>query len=187
MIFELSDSTISGNLLGGRRYDITDLCDFETGGDDINDLTHGKQSQIWNGFYKDYHVYIQNPNIEPVRLFSGVDVSELSFTFDQLMRPVLVIVQGDVIKLRWYDSTISDYTITEFLTGEAFPRLSLDDKRTSQDGTSDVIFAYMRNSSLCYRAQRDRYGIEYVLETNIHRKLSKIGMNNRWRMQFVFI
>ena len=187
MIFELSDPTLSGKLLGGRSYDIASLDDFESGGDDINDLTHGKQSQIWNGYYRDYHVYIQNPNIEPVKLFSGTDISTLSFTFDQLMRPVLVITQGDVIKLRWYDSTISDYTITDFIAGETFPCVSLDDKRGSQDDTSDVIFAYIRGSNLCYRAQRDRYEIEYLLETKIYHKLEKIGMNTQWRMQFVLI
>ncbi len=56
MIFELSDPTISGNILGGRNYAITKLHDFESGGDDINNLTNGKQSQIWNGYYKNYHI-----------------------------------------------------------------------------------------------------------------------------------
>ena len=187
MIFELSDPTVGSDIIGGRAYDVTNLSDFESGGDDINDLTHGKMSQVWSGYYEDSVVYIRNPNIEPVALLSSAGITELSFTFDQLMRPVLAFVSYGEMKLRWYDSTVSDFIISEFPLGYSFPRISLDDKRGSQDANSDIIFAYMKETSLCYRAQRDRYEIEYILKTDFAHKLIKIGMNKKWRMQFVFL
>jgi hypothetical protein len=66
------------------------------------------------------------------------------------------------------------------------PRLTLDDKRSSQFGNSDVMFGYMRGQSLCYRQQRDRYTIERVLRTDLPEdiRLKNIGMMSNWRLKF---
>lgn len=67
------------------------------------------------------------------------------------------------------------------------PVLSLDDKRKSQSGTSDVIFGYIRNSDhmLCYRQQRERFTVEHELtQLDARSRLRNLGMTTKLRMQF---
>jgi hypothetical protein len=62
----------------------------------------------------------------------------------------------------------------------------LDDKRPLQNAVSDVILAYTRSGNLYFRAQRDRYLVEYPLATAVTGTLDKVGMNTVNRLQFEF-
>jgi len=182
----LSSSLILANFIGGRANEITGVLDYETGGTDIGDASDGKQVQIWTGTLVENNIILESPLTSPVVVHSGADITEFSFTFDQNMRPVIAFVQADVAKLYWYDSTVADYVITDIAVGAKNPRVSLDDKRTSQDGASDVIVAYITDArELYFQMQRDRYANSYLLASNVSGVLNKIGMTDGLRFMFM--
>ena len=183
----LSSSVVSANFIGGRANTITDILDYETGGVNIEDASQGKQVQIWTGKLVGNDITLESPLTEPVVVYSGENITEFSFTFDQLMHPVIAFVQDGIAKLYWYDSSEAAYVVTAIAAGAVTPKVSLDDKRTSQDGTSDVIVAYMSSSDDLYiQRQRDRYEISYKLASCIFGTLNKIGMTDKLRFMFYF-
>ena len=183
----LSSSPITANFIGGRANEITNVLDYETGGKDIGDASDGKQVQIWTGTLVGNDIILESPLTAPVVVYSGENITEFSFTFDQLMRTVIAFVQDDVAKLYWYDSEEEDYVVTAIADGARTPRVSLDDKRTSQDGTSDIIVAYVTDArELYFQMQRDRYDTSYLLESDVSGILNKIGMTDGLRFMFMF-
>jgi len=101
------------------------------------------------------------------------------------MNVALAFVQGGESKFYWYDSNLGAMTVTNFGSSVITPRVSHDDKRDMQSASSDVILAYVKNSSLYFRMQRDRYQIEYLLKSGDCKGLIKIGMNSKLRLQFL--
>ena len=97
-------------------------------------------------------------------------------------------VDNGRIYLRWYDSQAAQYVTTDFGLGKN-PRLTLDDKRQTQIGNSDVIFAYIRDGSVYYRMQRDRFQTEYQIASGLASSLvlRNIGMATNWRLQFELV
>ncbi|WP_444922937.1 hypothetical protein ACJJH9_12200 [Microbulbifer sp. DLAB2-AF] len=88
-------------------------------------------------------------------------------------------------KLYWYDSSQGAQITTDW-PGIVTPKVSLDDARSTQSAVSDVIFAYLKNGNLYHRLQRDRYGNEYLLASDVNSPgLIKIGMNWQFRFQFL--
>lgn len=190
------------NKLSTRSLDVTYLYpdgivfdnlveDFEMGGIAIQDPSEGLQYQPWRGYWEplDNTVYLR-PNIigDPIALFTETDVFEFSFAFDQNMRyaTALFKTNGDC-KFTWFNSLVGDY-VTDTYTGLTAFKLSLDDKREAavQSGDADVLFTYIKDNNLYFRAQRDRYLVEYLLAEDLPKNLliSNFGMGNRYRMQW---
>ena len=162
------------------------LLDYEQGGVAINDVSQGMQVINWSCYVADglSDVYIKPGDGAQILLLTVPGVEELAISFDQLMRPVFAYKIAEQLYLYWFDSVVQQFVTTGFGIGR-FPRLSLDDKRTFNVSNSDVIFAYMRNDGLYYRLQRDRYTVEYTVETGIgNLSLVNIGMSRNLRMQF---
>ena len=162
--------------------------DYERGGVAIGDASMGLDTQDWQCKYAPSSGQVSiNPVGAPDAPYVTIPgASEMCFTFDQSMRPVLAYMVGSVCKLRWYDTTVSSFVVTDF-PGVRSPRLTLDDKRPSQVNNSDVIFAYIKaNGDLCYRQQRDRYLVERVLHTGVDpsNRLITVGMANNLRLHF---
>lgn len=161
---------------------------WEIGGIALSD-TSEPFTHYWYGYVKGKAIYLHRSGAEPVTVlaFDG-DVTEMSFTFDQNMRPIIAYVEDGLVKLYWYDAVAAQNVVTDY-PSVTCPRLSLDDKRTFNIGNSDIIFAYVADSNrLCYRLQRERYGIEHTLRIDDRKsaasplKLFEIGMstNNRF-------
>lgn len=193
----LPENTKSTFAVGGLYLPPDDLLtspilDYEIGGVAINDASQGMLLRTWRGIYnkQDGWLYLQADNETPVQWIQDFQISEFSFTFDQNMRPTVGYVSLDVMKLRWYDTTINNYR-TDTFGAARNPRLALDDKRplALALGNSDVIFAYIRGDSLYYRQQRDRYTVERLLRSGIESniKLKNIGMARGLRMQFELV
>jgi len=183
---------------------INDRLDFEDGGIGISDPSEGLLYQTWWAwiqtgiFYLDKElnkyieydpdgiagVYIAAPNTIPTLILEGMNITEISFTFDQNCRPSLAFVQEGEAKLMWYDSNANAIVTTNLGNDIINPRVSLDDKREKSLLINDIILAYIRQSKLCYRQQRDRFEVEYVLKTGISGRLNKIGMGRGLRFQF---
>ena len=160
------------------------LVDYEIGGVDLLDATQGLLVRNWKCWLDNTDIKVQPEGGVETVLFSGVGITELSFTFDQNMRWSVAYVQDDVLTLRWYDALVSAHVISSFGPGRN-PRMSLDDKRRSQYQNSDMIFAYIRGSSVYYRQQRDRFLIERTLRENLfpNTRLKGMGMNRNLRLQ----
>lgn len=165
--------------------------DYEMGGIALQDPSKGLDYWVWYGYWEanDSTVYIQSNLVSlPVPLFTEPDVFEFSFAFDQNMRYVTGVLKTDgTFQLRWYDTLVGGYSITNFTGIEGF-KLTHDDKRAEQiqAGVTDVIFTYIRSNALYFRMQRERYQVEHLLADDLPNNLmvANFGMNERFRLQW---
>lgn len=163
------------------------LVSYERGGIALNDPSQGLDVQNWRLESDGSIVRLFSELGSPIELFPDSGIRQLSLTFDQNMRKVVAIEHNSGgVDLIWYD-TLSALEETTFFSDIRTPVVSLDDKRESQSGTSDVIFGYVRNSDnmLCYRQQRERFTVENELVQLAPRsRLRNLGMTEQMRMQF---
>lgn len=191
----LPDNTLteldSAAFLPPRNKAMTATKSWALGGIGLSD-TSEPMRYYWYGYIQGNTIYLQRMDAEPISVlaFTG-SVTEMSFTFDQNMRPTIAYVEDGIAKLYWYDSSQSQNVITEYVD-ITNPRLSLDDKRKFNIGNSDIIFAYVTDHNrLCYRLQRERYSAEHVLLTDTTKsddeplKLFNIGMSTANRFLFL--
>lgn len=152
------------------------------GGVALNDASQGLNVQTWTITTDGTSVTIEGETVSPSVLFTGSGITEISLAFDQNMRPFVAFVDDEGAKYRWFDSLDSTTKITA-LPGAVTPRCCLDDFRPSQVNASDIILAYVREGLLHFRAQRDRYTIEYPL-SQVATGLNFVGMGVNLRLQF---
>lgn len=189
MLPDNTNSTIpiSGLLLPPDDRKTTVYSDWELGGVALNDASQGLMVRNWR-CWLEHPIYVRlQAEGSPVvhDLFEEDSIHELAFCFDQNMRWAVAYSLPDVTKLRWYDSFVAQYVTTEFPLVTS-PKLTMDDKRPMHLDTSDMIFAYIRESTLYYRQQRDRFTIERPLRENLFpgARIKNIGMNDKLRLQF---
>lgn len=167
------------------------LKDQERGGMGLQNPAPSLMYQPWYFEVLDRRLLVSSAtHLRSVLIEHTSAIVEISGTFDQNMNPCVAFVdQIGAGWLYWYDTAVGaqvlDLLETTIGLGEGFisPRVCLDDKRQSQSATSDIILAYMRNSSLFMRVQRDRFRVEYLLATQINGRLLDIGMNKGNRVQ----
>lgn len=187
----LSLSIQSGTFLSPRdqRYLGDYLLDYERGGVDIGDSSEGLNVKDWTGTYDSGDFILEASGVSPTVVLSVPNVREFGFTFDQNMRVFLAYeLEDDTSWFYWYDTVGSDFATTQLPDGSHSLRCSIDDKRSLQSNSSDIILSYLRDSSLYFRAQRDRYETEYLLTTGLGTKIQvQSGMNNVGRFQFALV
>lgn len=157
---------------------------WELGGISISDPSEDFK-YFWRGFISGKSIFLERQGQVPVKVvqFSG-EVSEISFSFDQNMKPVVAFVEDGVSKLNFYD-TVLQKEVTKVFKGARNPRVSLDDKRRFAASYSDVILAYLKGDALFYRLQRERYEIEHLVSTvSRGSSLAQIGMTEDRRFLF---
>jgi hypothetical protein len=188
----LSDPTIFGLYVHRepQAYELySPLVDVEPGGVAIGNATRGLFRTLWTLTTPDGHAVVVTPEggIADTLFTRAGTITELSLAFDQGMRPNVAFVEDGQAWLWWYDTTVATQVFTELAADVVNPRITLDDKRSTQAEANDVILAYIRGTSLYFRAQRDRYTVEYLLSSgDITSPLRKIAMNNKLRLQFEF-
>ena len=188
----LSTEVIKRNFFGARGLPISKIIDYEDGGIALNDASRGLLYQRWrarllNPGTTDSHVILDAASVAPTVILELPNITEISISFDQLMRPAIAFVRSDVAYLQWYDSVPGEYVIDEIGYGIITPRVTMDDKRfiaTQANQVNDIILAYVRSGNLYYRQQRDRFTIERLLKTGVN-PLIKIGLNRGLRLQFM--
>ena len=181
----LSSTPLPDEFYGARNSNrINNRLDFEDGGIGLHDPSEGLHYQTWWGWIQDDGVYIAAANWPITQILEATLVNEISFTFDQNCNVCLAYVQEGIPKLLWYDTTVEAMVTKTLDTSIINPRVSLDDKREEARDYNDIILAYLRNNKLCYRQQRDRFNIEYILIEGVGGRLNKIGMGRGLRMQF---
>lgn len=181
----LSSEAVFANWLVPDDIKRTLTVDREYGGIALRDATHGLDYQVWTLVTDGTNVNISAEDIPEVTLFSGTSITEVSLAFDQNMNPFVAFVDNGQAKFWWFDTFVGHQVFTN-LAGSS-PRAALDDKRSLENGTSDIILAYIHNNNLCFRMQRDRYGVEYTLKTAVNATLGRIGMNVKNRLQFELV
>lgn len=168
---------------------ITKILDYELGGVGLNDASEGLEVQSWTLRLEVDEVttlgtvYISAPNHPESEVFSGLGITEISLGFDQNMNVAVGYLQAGEAKLRWFDTTIPGITTVTLPAGSSAPKCSLDDKRATQTSTSDIIICYTRSGNLYFRAQRDRFLVEYLLKEGVVGQVLKVGMQDRFRLQ----
>ena len=117
------------------------------------------------------------------RIIAGSNLTTPSLAFDANMQPTVAYTDPDGCKFRWYDS-LASATVTTTVAGATSIQCALDDPRPEMAARSDVIVAYTRAGKLYYRQQRDRYTIERLIGNAPVGKLTKVGLNRGFRLQF---
>jgi hypothetical protein len=164
------------------------LEDFEQGGVAMGNASMGLQYQSWRAWWVDGVVYLAPVfGGTPTALFTLANVTELSLSFDQGMRPCVAYVAGGQAGLRWFDATVGDYAVLP-LPGAASPFLTLDDKRPDFVAASDVLLFYLLDGGVWYRQQRDRFAVARRLANipTFTQRITRCGMgvNNRLQIEF---
>ncbi|MGP5531231.1 hypothetical protein ACTXMK_05425 [Psychrobacter celer] len=156
---------------------------WDNGGVALSDPSEELTKYVWKAWTDGTSIKVKRDDLDDYHaVLMDTNITEIDLTFDQNMRPCIAYVANGISKLYWYDTQEAKQVIDEYpdITN---PRVSLDDKRRFNVANSDIIFAYQKGDTLCYRVQRERYTVERVLATNSKRRiLWRIGMgrNNRF-------
>ena len=157
---------------------------YAMGGIALSNPSQGLNVQLWTAQAMPDGVYVTSPTVtQPIALLIQPNITELTLAFDQNMNYVLAYVQYGSARLYWFDTFLGQYVITDF-PGAITPRVTLDDRRESQTTQSDLVLAYVKDSNLYFRLQRDRFQNEYLLKSNVSARLEQMGMNVKNRLQF---
>lgn len=165
------------------------LRSYELGGVNIRDTSQGYSSYVWYVEYKQNQITV---NREPGYVYLIKEyvenVSTVDMAFDQNLNPIVCWSIGQHSYLYWFDVVTQTNKTTTFANTRD-PRLTMDDKRSSQVLSSDVLFCYVNgNGDLVYRQQRERYTVERVLRSGIPEDvtLERVGMTVGNRIKFKF-
>lgn len=155
------------------------------GGIALNNPSQGRQFQQWQVSYANDTISVQ-PVAQPVVFTLPVTGAlAVSLAFDNNMGVVLNWQTINSSVIYYYDTLTAAYN-TLTVPGTTSSRICVDDARTFYTAQSDVMFAYTRAGNLCYRQQRDRYQVEYVIGPTT-KKLFKVGQSLINRLQFMLI
>ncbi|UNK06473.2 hypothetical protein MN210_08240 [Psychrobacter raelei] len=160
---------------------------FCLGGIDIGDTTQGITNYVWQAWTDGAAIYLQRTDsTRPDRVLTDKSITSVSVAFDRNMNLVIAYQAGLESKL-WvgHNGSLSG-TVTASIKGSQSPMVALDDNRYATDSTSDVIFAYVKDSMLCCRYQREKYRTEHKLQLlEGDTTLYRIGMGRDNRFLFL--
>jgi hypothetical protein len=112
--------------------------------------------------------------------FAGVAPTEIDAAFDQAARILVCMERATGIEgqpelwIYYFDPFAADYILTKFGNGRT-PRAVLDDVQDSSN--ADILVFYMNdNVGMCYRQQRDRYAVEYIVTGTVPVAVDTSGM-----------
>jgi hypothetical protein len=155
----------------------------------INDTSSGLLFQGWEMTYSDPDFTITPDTVGlPQVVHSVAGVTQLSFCFDQNGRVTIAYTEGGVAYLYWFDTLAGMFVTTASAEGAISPAVTLDDKRTTQTQSSDMLLFYTKQEidlsyTLYYRQQRDRFDDERQLAINVRPHIVNLGMNQGLRVQ----
>lgn len=180
----LSDIAFVYPWMGAAQSDPTQYTDQCTGGTDIQNPVGGARYQLWTFDTDGTGVYASSPGTgRKLILTPGVPIEEIRCCFDQNMFPFICYLSSGQWSYYWYNTQAGAPTTSQLPTGVTSVACSLDDKRLAESNVSDICLFYTLNNNLYYLRQRDRYGVQYLLRTNINAVLVRASMNVIQRMQ----
>lgn len=160
---------------------------FCLGGADIGDTTQGITSFVWQVWTDGAAIFLQRTDLSsPDRVLTDKGITSVSVAFDRNMNLVIAYQAGLESKLWVGHNGLLSGTVTASIRGGQSPMVALDDNRYATDSTSDVIFAYVKDSTLCCRYQRESYRTEHKLQVlEGDTTLYRIGMGRDNRFLFL--
>ena len=186
----LSTTPVPGNYVNPEYQRSSYLVDHEMGGIAIGNSTAGMSYQQWTLSYTDDAKLLLTPHTtgSPTVLFTRPGISDLALAFDQNMRPAVAYRHNERLSLWWYDTVSAAYVTSNFGEGLS-PRLTLDNKRPTGDGTNDILFAYIQGGKIKYRQQRDRFNTERELSDHVYpnTRIRAFGMTDKLRIQIELV
>lgn len=167
-----------------RRRSIP-LIDYEQGGVAIGDGTQGLDVQLWVAEYVGGQivVYPDADHTQRTVVLTLPSVQRVGLAFNTGMHPTIAYEDLSGAHLYYYDAAVLSYVTADF-PGIQYTCCTSDEKRPLLFSNSDVLYVYMKGTNLCYRQQRDKYGIEYTLQTGLSAELIAVCMNQKKRVQF---
>jgi len=171
------------------------LVDYEAGPVAVLDTSEGLFYQRWDLSYHgstgDFTITPEDVGTPQV-VTSVASVSQCTLAFDRNAHPCIAYTAGGMPFLYWYDSVIADFATLALDADVTYPTVTSDDKRVTQAAVTDILLFYTRETDpigaplqmdLYFRMQRDRYLVEYPLETDVNPYVLKLGMNVGLRVQ----
>ena len=165
------------------------LIAYATGGAGINNTTQGLNLYIWRAQYLNGAIVLDVPSspgvgVTEILYLSGV--TELAFSFDLAMKPVLAYTVAQVSYLYFYDTITANFITLNLGTGLSDLHMVMDELRPELLYRADLTFTYIFQSSLYIRTQRERYAVPYLLSMNI-RKIYRFGLSKSYRLQWLVV
>lgn len=125
----------------------------------------------------------------PIVTVAGMSPN-ISFSFDQIMRPLVVYQLGAGLNrvartgyLYWYDASVSSYQ-TVSVSNVISPLLTFDYPFDSSQSFAELSMWYIKDNNVCYRRQADRFTIEYVFAAKPVNMavLAAVGLGRNFRL-----
>lgn len=162
--------------------------DYELAGVGLNDPSQGLQVQIWKlEYFRNTGEFVLSaPNYPPTVQFTRANISYVSLSFDTNMNPFISFTENGVSKFWWFNTLtgLQEFAETLIATAQS-PYASLDDTRVLQSQNTDIILSYVRAGNLYFRAQRDRYLVEYLLASGVVGQVLVAGFTTNLRYKFI--
>ena len=162
--------------------------DFIDGPIAEQDPSKGHNYQQWRAYIKDYQVHIEADNIPPRVLLDSPDntITDISICFNQNADLHYAWVDAGVARFRWFDTITASFQTMVLPSGTRTPKCTLDDKRPTQSGRSDIILSYVKaDNKLYFRMQRERFQTEHLLDDGPFVSIERLYMNNGYRLQWL--
>lgn len=187
----LSTTPVPGAFIGSASEALLSRTyDFIDGPVAEQDPSQGLMYQQWRAYIKDLQVWIEADNRPPSVLLPSPtnSITDISIAFNQNADLHYCWVDAGTARLRYYDTLTSSMQTMTLPSGVRTPKVTLDDKRPTQTGRSDVILSYVKDDNkLYFRMQRDRFGVEYILDDGPFISIERLGMNNGYRLQWLMV
>lgn len=163
--------------------------DFIDGPIAEQDPTQGLAYQQWRAYIKGSTVYVEADNTPPRAILSSPEPSaftDISIAFNQNADLHYVYVEQGKAKFYWFDTLTSSFQTMLLPEGIRTPKITLDDKRPQQSGRSDIILSYVKaDNKLYFRMQRERFGVEHLLDDGPFISIKRLYMNDGYRLQWL--
>lgn len=125
----------------------------------------------------------------PLITIANIDPATFTFSFDLAMRGMISyrLIGSSDIKLYWYDTTIPGNT-TLTVTNAVSPFLTYDYPFDGSLLGAEVLWFYLRGTSVLFRRQSERFTVERTFSTlpSGQTKITGAGMGRNWRVHVRF-
>ena len=187
----LSTTPVPGAFIGsGAEALLSRTHDFIDGPIAEQDPSRGMRYQQWRAYIKDLQVWLEADNRPPSILLPSPtnSITDISIAFNQNADLHYAWVDAGTARLRYYDTLTSSMQTMTLPEGVRTPKITLDDKRPTQTARSDIILSYVKDDNkLYFRMQRDRFGVEYMLDDGPFISIERLYMNNGYRLQWLLV
>jgi len=188
---ELSSSPVPGKFLSaGSAALLERTVDYEDGPIAEQDVSMGLAYQVWKAFVNEEgDIWVQpSEGVGRTLISASGEITDVSIAFNQNGDLHCAYVEDGVARLYWYDSSVNSFVTTDLEAGVRTPKITMDEKRPSQQNSSDIILSYIKaDNGLYYRQQRDRFQIERPLHPGPFVMIRQMYMNTGWRLQWLLV